>query len=114
VVPGWLVADGEAGGSADASTDVLVANVANVDAPVRVTLLTEAGTTRTIECTVKARGRYSLNVAAAFPEARDTRFSVLVESMTGTAPLVVERSSYSSTPTTPWAAGTTALAMPIP
>jgi hypothetical protein len=49
VVPGWLVADGEAGGSADASTDVLVANVANVDAPVRVTLLTEAGTTRTIE-----------------------------------------------------------------
>jgi hypothetical protein len=63
---------------------------------------------------VKARGRYSLNVAAAFPEARDTRFSVLVESMTGTAPLVVERSSYSSTPTTPRAAGTTALAMPIP
>ena len=42
------------------------------------------------------------------------RFSVLVEGTTATAPLVVERASYSSTPTTPWAAGTNSLAMPLP
>jgi hypothetical protein len=110
----WLVADGEAGGAGDASTYVLVANLANVDAPVRFTLLTETGVTRTLDGTVAAKGRYSLNVAAAFPEARDTRFSVLVESVTGTAPLVVERSSYMSTPTTPWAAGTNSPATLIP
>ncbi|MCA1481912.1 hypothetical protein I6F37_44050 [Bradyrhizobium sp. NBAIM08] len=31
-----------------------------------------------------------------------------------TAPLVVERASYSSTPTTPWASGTNSLAVPLP
>jgi hypothetical protein len=110
----WLVADGESGGSGDASTYVLVANTAGADAAVRFTLLTETGTTRTLQDTVTGNGRYSMDVASAFPEARGTRFSVLVESVSGTAPLVVERASYSSTPTTPWAAGTNSLAMPLP
>ena len=110
----WLVADGESGGPRDASTYVLVANTAGVDAPVRFTLLTETGATRTVQDLVTANGRYSMDVASAFPEARGTRFSVLVESVAGTASLVVERASYTSTPTTVWAAGTNSLAVPLP
>ncbi len=109
----WLVADGESGGAGEASTYVLVANTAGVDAPVRFTLLTEAGLTRTLEDTVTANGRYSMDVAGTFPEAHGTRFSVLVESVAGMASLVVERASYSSTPTTPWAAGTNSLGIPV-
>jgi len=112
--PRWLVADGEAGGTDDSSTYVLVANTSSTAAKVNFTLLTEQGTTRSVQDTVSANGRYSLDVTAMFPEARDTRFSVLVESVSGTAALVVERASYSSTPTTPWASGTNALAMPVP
>ena len=70
--------------------------------------------TRTVQDTVTANGRYSMDVAGTFPEARGTRFSVLVEGVSSTAALVVERASYSSTPTTPWAAGTNSLAMPLP
>ncbi len=112
--PRWLVADGESGGAGEASTFVLVANTSALAAKVSFTLLTESGVTRTVEDTVTARGRYSMDAAGAFPEARGTRFSVLVESVTGTAQLVVERATYSSTLTTPWAAGTNALAMPLP
>ncbi len=109
----WLVADGEAGGPGEASTFVLVANTGSTAARVMFTLLTETGATRTVEDTVTANGRYSLDVAGAFPEARGTRFSVLVEAVSATAALVVERSSYSSTPRTTWASGTNSLAMPL-
>ncbi|WP_396626261.1 IPT/TIG domain-containing protein [Luteitalea sp.] len=112
--PRWLVADGEAGGVGQASTYVLVANTSAAATGVRFTLLTETGVGRTVQDTVTANGRYSLDVASTFPEAAGTRFSVLVESATGTAPLVVERASYSSTATTTWAAGTNAVAMPLP
>ncbi len=110
----WLVADGDAGGPGQASTYVLVANTGSTPAAVRFTLLTEAGTTRTVQDTVTANGRYSMDVAGTFPEARGTRFSVLVEGVSAGAPLVVERASYSSTPSTPWASGTNSLAMPLP
>ncbi|MGV3516271.1 IPT/TIG domain-containing protein [Luteitalea sp.] len=110
----WLVADGEAGGPGEAVTYVLVANPTSNDTPVRFTLLTEAGTTHTTDAIVSAQGRYSLNVASAFPDAVGTRFSVVIESADGSASLVVERSSYTSTPTTPWAAGTNSPAVAIP
>ena len=111
--PRWLVADGEAGGPEAASTYVLVANTGAAPAAVRFTLLSEQGPPRTVEDVVSGNGRYSLDVAGAFPGA-GRRFSVLVESVSGTAPLVVERASYSSTPTTPWASGTNSLALPLP
>jgi hypothetical protein len=110
----WLVADGDSGGQGQASTYVLVANTAAAETQVAFTLLTEAGTSRTVHDTVTANGRYSLDVAGTFPEAQGTRFSVLVESVTGAAALVVERASYTSTPTTPWAAGTNSLGVPLP
>ncbi|AMY09764.1 IPT/TIG domain protein [Luteitalea pratensis] len=110
----WLVADGESGGPGDATTYVLVANTAAAAAQVRFTLLTESGVARTVQDTVTANGRYSMDVAGTFPEARGKRFSVLVEGVSSSAALVVERASYSSTPTTTWAAGTNSLAMPLP
>ena len=110
----WLVADGEAGGAGEASTYVLVANTAGAEAPVRFTVLTEQGHTRSVEDVVSANGRYSLDVAAAFPEVAQGRFSVLVEHTDGAASLVVERAAYSSTPSTAWAAGTNSLALPLP
>lgn len=112
--PRWLVADGESGGPGEATTYVLVANTATTAQKVDFTLLTESGLTRTVRDTVTANGRYSMDVAGTFPEARGTRFSVLVESVSGTAPLVVERASYSSTPSTPWAAGTNSVATRLP
>ena len=89
-------------------------STAAASAKVTFTLLTETGVTRTVRETVTANGRYSMDVAGTFPEARGTRFSVLVEGVSSTAALVVERASYSSTPTTTWAAGTNSLAMPLP
>jgi hypothetical protein len=53
-------------------------------------------------------------VAQTFPAALGRRFSVMVESTDGSTSLVVERSSYVSTPTTPWAAGTNSPATPLP
>lgn len=110
----WIVAEGEAGGPGQASTYVLVANTGASDARVRFTLLTEGGQTVTSESVVTANGRSTIDVAGTFPQARNARFSVLVESVSGTAPLVVERASYSSTANTPWAAGTNSFAMPLP
>jgi hypothetical protein len=110
----WLVADGESGGPGQASTYVLVANTGSSAAKVNFTLLSESGAVRTVQDTVSANGRYSMDVASTFPEARGTRFSLLVESTSALTPLVVERASYSSTPTTSWAAGTNSLAMPLP
>ncbi len=110
----WLVADGESGGPGEAVTYVLVANTGNAPATVRFTLLSESGVGRTLQDVISANGRYTIDVAGAFPEARGTRFSLLVEGADPTAPLVVERASYTSTSSTPWAAGTNSLAVPLP
>ena len=75
----WLVADGESGGAGEASTYVLVANTGTSAVKVNFTLLSESGAVRTVQDTVTANGRYSMDVASTFPEARGTRFSVLVE-----------------------------------
>ncbi len=110
----WLVADGESGGAGEATTYVLVANAGASAMPVTFTLLTEDGEGRSVQDTVSANGRFSMDVAGTFPEARGRRFSVLVEASSSTAALVVERASYSSTPGIPWAAGTNSLALPLP
>ncbi len=110
----WLVADGESGGPGDASTYVLVANTGTFGTKVNFTLLSESGAVRTVQDTVLANSRYSMDIAGTFPEARGQRTSILVEAVTPSAALVVERASYSSTPATPWAAGTSSLAMPLP
>ena len=44
-----------------------MANTAAAETQVAFTLLTEAGTSRTVHDTVTANGRYSLDVAGTFP-----------------------------------------------
>ncbi len=110
----WLVADGEAGGPGQASTYVLVANTGATAQPIAITLLPEQGTPRTVSAVVSGNGRFTIDVAGTFPEVAEGRFGVLVEGSSPTAPLVVERASYASTPSTPWAAGTNSLALPLP
>ena len=110
----WLVADGESGGAGEASTYVLVANTGSAACQGDV----HAADRKRRHAHGPGHGQRPtaatrMDVASTFPEARGTRFSVLVDGVSGTAPLVVERASYSSTPSTPWASGTNSLAMPL-
>ncbi len=110
--PRWVVADGESSLARSAVTYALVANTRASDTPVRFTLLTPQGRGRSVQATVKGNSRYSIDVAMTFPEARDTRFGLLVESL-DEAPLVVERATYWDAGGITWAAGTCSLAMPL-
>jgi hypothetical protein len=106
----WVIADGHA--SASAWTYVLVANTGAQDSLVRFTLLGAEGVGRSVDLPVGAQQRFSVDVAATFPEAADSSFGVVVESLDG-APLVVERATYQDAPGIPWAAGTNSLATPL-
>lgn len=107
----WVLADGQA--SESIATYVLVANTGADDTLVRFTLLGASGVGRSVEVTVRAQQRFSVDVATTFREAANTVFGVLVESLDG-APLVVERATYRDAPGIPWAAGTNSLATPLP
>lgn len=114
--PRWGLADGEAGGTSNAETYVLVANTSTVAGTFRVTLLFEDGTAPTEKSfTAPASSRVNVNVAAEFAAARGRRFGVLVESVgTQTLQLVVERAMYSDAASVHWAAGTHVIAAPLP
>jgi hypothetical protein len=107
----WVLADGES--SATAWTFVLVANTHSAATTVRFTLLGANGTGRSIVAQVPAQQRFSIDVATTFPEALDTRFGLLVESLDA-APLVVERATYRDAAGIRWAAGTNSLGTPLP
>jgi hypothetical protein len=107
----WALAEGEAGGSANTDTFILVANVSTAAATVRVTLVFEDGTTAVRTFTVAPQSRFNVWANASFPQAAGRRFGALVESLGATpAQLVVERAMYSDAGGTKWAAGTNALA----
>lgn len=110
--PAWVLADGESSTARGAVTYALVANTSPKATPVRFTLLTPQGRGRSVQATVAARSRYSIDVAMTFPEALDSRFGLLVESLDGAA-LVVERASYWNAGGITWAAGTASLGMPL-
>lgn len=107
----WVMADGQA--SASAWTFVLVANTGSEATNVRFTLLGADGRGRSVDAQVAAQQRFSIDVAGTFPEALDTRFGLLVESLDG-APLVVERATYRDGAGIHWAAGTNSLGTPLP
>jgi hypothetical protein len=107
----WVMADGQA--STGAWTYVLVANTHDAPTTVRFTLLGEDGRGRSVDAQVPAEQRFSIDVAATFPEALHTRFGLLVESLDA-APLVVERATYRDGAGIRWAAGTNSLGTPLP
>lgn len=111
----WVMADGVVQ-NAPATTDtyVLIANVTTQAARVRVTLLyDDGGVAQSREFDVAAASRFNVDVRAEFPEAIGRGFGAVVESLDGRA-LVVERSLYNDAQGVHWAAGTSALATPVP
>ena len=107
----WALAEGEAGGTDNAQTYVLIANTSTTAASVRVTLLFEDGTSAERTFTVGANSRFNVDVAAEFTNVAGRRFGAIVESLGASpAPIVVERAMYSSADGVLWSAGTNALA----
>lgn len=114
--PRWGMADGEVGGAANSETYVLVANTSSAAGSFKMTLLFEDGTAAAEKTfAAAANSRVSVNVSAEFTAARGRRFGSVVESL-GTQPaaLVVERAMYSDAQGVRWAAGTHAIAAPLP
>ena len=111
----WALADGEVGGSAGASTYVLVANTASTAASIRVTVFIEGGGTLERTFTVPASSRFNVDIASRFGAAvANQRMGTLVESLgPDPAPIVVERAMYTNAGGRVWAAGTNALATRI-
>lgn len=110
----WAVAEGEQGGPFDSTTYVLVANTDPVrDAPIKVTLLFEDGTTIDVPNLdpVGANRRRTVDISTV-AEAANRRFGVIIESLDG-VPIVVERSFYSSSGGVLWNAGGTSVATNI-
>jgi hypothetical protein len=110
----WALAEGEVGGSAGASTFILVANTGTTPANVRVTVFVEGGGTEMRTFEVPASSRFNVDVAGDFGVTVATRMGALVESVgTSPAPIVVERAMYTNVGGRLWAAGTNALATRI-
>jgi CSLREA domain-containing protein len=111
----WGLNGGEASTSAGADTYILIVNPTATDTTARITLFFENGTSspaRTFD--VPAERRVNVSVASMFPEADNTRFSMLVESIgAGTPALVVERSTYTS-PGLVWRASSNEPGTPLP
>jgi hypothetical protein len=111
----WAFAGGEAGGTRNAETYVLVANSSARAGTARITILFEDGNTLAQEIALGPMSRTNVAVAVAFPEALGRRFGVLVESLGDFAvPVVVERAVYSDADGVSWAAGADALATRLP
>jgi uncharacterized protein (DUF1800 family) len=110
----WALGEGEIGGAENTTTFILVANTSNRSGQVRLSLYFEDGSSGIVTPTLAANSRYTLDVAASFPQAAGKRFGTLVESL-GSNPvdLVVERAMYSDGGGARWAAGTNALGMPV-
>jgi hypothetical protein len=80
-----------------------------------VTLYFEDATTAVRVVDLLPRSRTNVAVSTMFPEAAQKRFGSIVESLGATpAHIVVERAMYTSPGGVTWAAGTNALATPLP
>jgi type 1 glutamine amidotransferase len=119
----WAMADGEAGGAANAKTYVLVATG---DAPaldsLRLTVFIEGGQTlrKVYPNVLTPNRRLTFDIGSEFPAAVGHRFGIEVESLGETRsdvvtpvtrmPLIVERAMYSDAGGVFWAAGSNVVA----
>jgi hypothetical protein len=111
----WALAEGEVGGAQAAETYILIANTSVFSGTARVTLYFEDGTSTNQTYTLLPRSRTNVPVSTRFPVAAGRRFGAMVESLGATpAQIVVERAMYTSPGGVTWAAGTNALATPLP
>lgn len=109
----WALAEGETGGVRGAATYVLLANTAPSPQDVRVAMYPEGGTPMERIFRLLPRSRFNVDVAAEFPALSHKRFSTIVTA-TLPASLIVERAMYWDAGGVRWAAGTNAVATPVP
>jgi len=106
----WAIAGGEAGGADSAETYILIANTSAFGGSARVTLLLEDGRQLQKTFSLNPTSRLTVSVPGDFPDAAQSRFGAIVESL-GTAPaqIVIERATYSDAAGVRWAAGASAV-----
>ena len=111
----WAMAEGEVGGAQGAETYILIANTSPVAGAARVTLYFEDGASVNKTFSLLPQSRTTVSVSAEFPAAVGRRFGSVVDSLGPSPPaIVVERAMYTSPGGATWAAGTNALATPLP
>lgn len=115
--PRWALAEGETrrGQLDGTSTFILVSNTSPSAGTFRVTLAFEGGDAAFRDFPVPGNSRFTVDAGAEFPESEGRRYAAIVESV-GATPLdlVVERAMYSNSAGVQWAAGTDAIATPLP
>jgi len=112
----WGLAEGEAGGPFGVQTYVLIANTSGSAGQAQVRVVFEDGSTAQLSTplSLPANSRTTVSIGAAFPQAANRRFGVIVESLgSPAAQIVVERAMYSDAVINGrlviWAAGTNAV-----
>jgi Tol biopolymer transport system component len=112
--PFWAIADGESGGVGDAQTYLLLANTSPVGGDVLVTVYFEEGGSVQRVVPMEPLSRVTINLGE-FPFANGRRFAATALAL-GNSPisLVVERATYWNASGVFWAAGTNAVATPLP
>jgi hypothetical protein len=109
----WAVAEGEDGGASNTQTYILIANTSAYAGSAAVTLLFEDGTQAVKTFPLNATSRFNVNAGAEFAEARNRRFSAMVQSVdtgSGLPQIVVERSVYADGAGQTWNLGGSSLA----
>jgi hypothetical protein len=115
----WALGDGEVGAlPEDTATYILIANTGASAATVRVTLLFETGAPVSQDFNVPGNSRFNVPIVTSEAPAsptymrvpRGTRFSAVIESVGGVAPIVVERAMYWNAAGQFWPAGSDLLA----
>jgi hypothetical protein len=108
----WAVAEGEDGGTANTQTYILIANTSTYAGGVGLTLLFEDGTQVTKSFALNPTSRFNVNVGAEVPEARNRKFSAIIQSVdtgSGVPQIVVERSVYADGAGQTWNLGGSSL-----
>jgi hypothetical protein len=110
----WAIAEGEFGGARSAQTFLLVANVSDQPANIRVTVMTDTGVSiawpsASTTFAVPARSRHTVPVDTSLFANLTQRFGAVVDSVNA-QPIVVERSNYYNLNGQLWSSGGAALA----
>lgn len=116
--PRWVLGEGESGGALAWQTWVLVANTGDAAGQIQIRLLpTGGGHVQPLIKDVAGRSRQTYALADLLLEAglpADAAAGVLVESVGGPLPLVVERAMYRNANGQTFIVGTNALGTPLP
>ena len=101
----WALAEGEAGGTKNVISYILMANPTNQDATVTVTILRDNSLPPiSVARTVRANSRLTMG-SFELPLLSGEMFGATIESTNG-VPIAVERAMYWDSPTKAWSAGT--------